>query len=62
MHIAHLVCYELLLNNSTIVIAKTTGQQKAVNSIPIIFSREKRRVRFRIITAISPISNKAVSK
>jgi hypothetical protein len=56
------VNYSLLLNNSTIVIAKTTGQQNAVNSIPNIFSTVKRRVSLRIITAISPISNKPISK
>jgi hypothetical protein len=55
------VDYSLLLNNSTIVIAKTTGQQNAVNTIPIRFSIEKGRVRFRIMIVISPISNKAVS-
>jgi len=55
------VNYSLLLNNSTMVIANTTGQQKAVNTIPIRFSREKGSVRLRIIKVINPISNKAVS-
>jgi len=55
------VNYSLLLNNSTMVIAKTTGQQNAVNTIPIKFSIEKGRVRFRIMIVISPISNNAVS-
>jgi len=55
------VNYSLVLNNSTIVIASTTGQQNAVNTIPIKFSIEKGRVRFRIIIVISPISNKLIS-
>jgi hypothetical protein len=50
------------LNNSTIVIAKTTGQQKAVNNIPKMFSRVKGRVRLSIMTTNNPISNKAISK
>jgi hypothetical protein len=55
------VNYSLLLNNSTIVIANTTGQQNAVNTIPIIFSIEVGMVRLSIITAINPISNNAIS-
>jgi hypothetical protein len=55
------VNYSLVLNNSTIVIANTTGQQNAVNTIPIKFSIEKGRVRLRIITLINPISNKLIS-
>jgi flagellar motor switch/type III secretory pathway protein FliN len=43
------------------VIAKTTGQQNAVNTIPIKFSIEVGRVRLSIITAINPISNNAIS-
>jgi hypothetical protein len=55
------VNYSLLLNNSTMVIANTTGQQNAVKTIPNIFSIEVGRVRLSIITAINPISNNAIS-
>jgi hypothetical protein len=55
-----LVNYSLLLNNSTIVIANTTGQQIAVKITPKIFSRVKGREWNRIATSIKPVSDNAV--
>jgi hypothetical protein len=55
-----LVNYSLLLNNSIIVIARTTGQQIEVKITPITFSRVKGREWYRITTSIKPISNDAI--
>jgi hypothetical protein len=57
-----LVNYSPLLNNSTIVIASTTGQQIAVKITPKIFSRVKGREWYRIAASIKPVSNKAISE
>jgi hypothetical protein len=55
-----LVNYSLVLNNSTIVIANTTGQQIAVKITPKIFSRVKGREWYRIAARVKPISNDAI--
>jgi|GEM_PF-5430161 hypothetical protein len=56
------VNYSLLLNNSTMVIAKTTGQQTEVNITPITFSRVKGREWYRIAAIIKPVSDNAISE